>query len=92
MLLSNNPKFLQEYQELSEKISKISNQDKKNELNDLLKKLVAEVKAIDLDHQELVFNPKLSVDATERKQNLLAIRKKLFDRVKDCERAGLIKS
>jgi hypothetical protein len=92
MLLSNNPKFLQEYQELSEKISKISNQDKKNELNDLLKKLVAEVKAIDSDHQELVFNPKLSVDATERKQNLLAIRKKLFDRVKDCERAGLIKS
>jgi hypothetical protein len=59
-------------------------------LNELLKKLVAEVKAIDSDHQELVFSPKLSTDAAERKQNLAAIRKKLFDRIKDCERAGLI--
>jgi hypothetical protein len=90
MLLSNNPKFISEYKDLSEKISKISNEDKKNELNDLLKKLVAEVKAIDSDHQELVFSPKLSTDAVERKQNLAAIRKKLFDRIKDCEQAGLI--
>jgi hypothetical protein len=37
-----------------------------------------------------VFSPKLSTDAAERKQNLAAIRKKLFDRIKDCERAGLI--
>ena len=90
MLLSTNPRFIQEYKELSEKISKISNQDKKTELNELLKKLVAEVKAIDSDHQELAFSPKLSTDAAERKQNLITIRKNLFDRVKDCERAGLI--
>jgi hypothetical protein len=90
MLLSNNPRFIQEYKDLSEKISKISNEDKKNELNDLLKKLVAEVKAIDADHQQLAFSPKLSTDAVERKQNLITIRKNLFDKVKDCERAGLI--
>jgi hypothetical protein len=91
MLLSNNPRFIKEYKELSEKIFKISNEDKKNELNDLLKKLVAEVKAIDSDHQELVFSPKLSSDAVDRKQNLITIRKNLFDKIKDCERAGLIK-
>jgi hypothetical protein len=90
MLLSNNPRFISEYKELSEKISKISNEDKKNELNDLLKKLVAEVKAIDSDHQELVFGSKLSADAANRKQNLIIIRKNLFDKVKDCEKAGLI--
>jgi hypothetical protein len=91
MQLSNNPRFLQEYKELSEKISKISNEDKKNELTELLKKLVAEVKSIDLDHQELAFSPKLSTDAAERKQNLIIIRKNLFDKVKDCERAGLFR-
>jgi hypothetical protein len=90
MLLSTNPRFIQEYKELTEKISRISSDDKRNELNDLLKKLVAEVKAIDLDHQELAFSPKLSSDATNRKQNLITIRKNLFDKVKDCEKAGLI--
>jgi len=90
MLLSTNPRFIKEYKERSEKISKISSEDKKNELTDLLKKLVAEVKAIDSDHQELAFSPKLSSDAASRKQNLITIRKNLFDRVKDCENAGLI--
>jgi hypothetical protein len=91
MLLSNNSRFIQEYKELSEKISKITDENKKTELNDLLKKLVAEVKAIDSDHQQLAFGSKLPTDAAERKQNLIIIRKNLFDKVKDCERAGLFK-
>jgi hypothetical protein len=90
MLLSKNPRFVAEYSELADKIAKITDKNKQVELTELLKKMAYEVKAIDTDHQELVFNPKLPADTVEKRQQLSSIRKRLFDKIKDCERAGLI--
>ena len=90
MLLSKNPRFVAEYSELADKIAKVTDKNKQAELTELLKKMAYEVKAIDTDHQELVFSPKLPAGTAERKQQLSSIRKKLFDKIKDCERAGLI--
>jgi predicted nuclease with TOPRIM domain len=91
MLLSKSPRFVAEYTELSDKIAKITDENKRSELTELLKKMAYEVKAIDTDHQELVFSPKLPADTSEKRQQLSSIRKKLFDKIKDCERAGLIR-
>lgn len=78
MLLQNNPRFQQEYQEFTNKINSISDLRTKSEAERLLRELVAEVKRIDHGHQELNFQKQLpdGIDLTRNK--LSEIRKKLI--------------
>jgi hypothetical protein len=91
MLLSKNPRFVSEHKDFSEKISRITDKNKQNEMSALLKKLVYEVNAIDSEHQELIFGAKMMPSSTERRQTLFHTRKKIFDKLREYERLGLIK-
>ena len=90
MLLANNPRFLNEYKEWSSKIARVKDERVKGELEDLLRKLVEAVKAIDLQHQEILVLHRIPDSVSESKSSLVSIRKKLYARLENCERAGLL--
>ena len=90
MQLTKNPRFTQEYEQWREKISKISDQDKKNELGILLNSLANTVKKIDVAHNSFAFaNPNNELAAV--REEISSIRRKISNRLLECENAGLIK-
>lgn len=90
MLLANNPRFINEYKTWSAKIDKIKDEKIKKELEDLLRKLVEAVRAVDLQHQEILVLHRMPDGLNESKGDLVSIRKKIHDRLASCERAGLL--
>lgn len=90
MLLADNPRFVAEYKEWSEKINRIKDERIKKELEDLLRKLIEAVRAIDLQHQEILVLHRMPESLAESKSNLTSIRKKINNRLESCERAGLL--
>jgi hypothetical protein len=92
MLLEKSDRFQKEYKEIFNKISKISDERVKKETKDLLNQLTFAVKEIDRKHMDMVMTGgKLPVGASDTKDSLINLRKKIFSRLQDCERAGLIK-
>jgi hypothetical protein len=91
MLLSKSERFLNEYKTFSEKISRITDERIKNDLTQLLNNLVNAVKSIDQQHQELVAIHRMPEAIGESQSNLLSIRKKIFEKISQAEKAGLIK-
>jgi GTP-binding protein EngB required for normal cell division len=92
MLLEKSDRFQKEYKEIFNKISKISDERVKKETKDLLNQLTFAVKEIDRKHMDMVMTGgKLPVSASDTKDSLINLRKKIFSRLQDCERAGLIK-
>lgn len=76
-MLLKNPKFQQEYREFSEKINSLSNEKAKTEAQRLLKELVTEVRRLDHNHQELMFQRQLPDDIGQSRNKLTEIRKKI---------------
>lgn len=81
MQLSKSPRFLQEYNEFKNKISKVSNPEKQKELNDLLNQLVNEVRALDNKHNEISQFSKLPSSVEDIRESLKNIRKTLSSRL-----------
>ena len=90
MLLSNNERFLKEYNEIKGTIENISDLSLKNELGALLKDLVKEVKIIDQQHQEIFVTKTLSNSVSDHRNNISQIRKKIFSKITDYKNKGLI--
>jgi hypothetical protein len=86
MQLSNSQRFLAEYQDFKDKISKITNLDKKQELTDLLNQLVHEVRSIDNKHTELNQMSRMPSSVTDIRESLSSIRKTLHSRLADYSR------
>jgi hypothetical protein len=86
MQLSNSQRFLAEYQDFKDKISKITNLDKKQELTDLLNQLVHEVRSIDNKHAELNQMSRMPSSVTDIRESLSSIRKTLHSRLADYSR------
>jgi hypothetical protein len=86
MQLSNSQRFLTEYQDFKDKISKITNLDKKQELTDLLNQLVHEVRSIDNKHTELNQMSRMPSSVTDIRESLSSIRKTLHSRLADYSR------
>ena len=59
----------------------------KQESQQLLNKLIAEIKKLDSMHMEMVYNRQLPTMGSEMKQDITAIRKKLETRIKDWSQA-----
>jgi hypothetical protein len=55
----------------------------KQESQQLLNKLIAEIKKLDSMHMEMVYSRQLPTMGSEMKQDITAIRKKLETRIKD---------
>lgn len=86
MELIKNPRFVSEYKEFKDKIDRVENEKIKNDLTDLLKKLVAQVKELDFRHKELTSISKNPQDLSESKNNLLKIRKELHRKLEDYQK------
>jgi hypothetical protein len=59
----------------------------KHESQQLLNKLIAEIKKLDSMHMEMVYSRQLPTMGGEMKQDITAIRKKLETRIKDWSQA-----
>jgi hypothetical protein len=77
MQLSNSERFNLEYNTFKEKISNIGDESVRKNLNELLTRLVAEVKAIDMYHQDLAMATKMPNNNVDHRSNLLSIRKQI---------------
>jgi flagellar biosynthesis/type III secretory pathway chaperone len=91
MLLSNNTVFIQEYSDFKSQIDKIENQSTKEQLQNLLNKLLVEVQSLDRRHEELIINPRMPSSVLDHKTNISELRKKIKTKIEDCKKAGLIK-
>lgn len=90
MQLMKSERFLNEYKQFQDKISRISDQKIKLELTDLLKTLVRIVKEIDSKHRELSPEMKLPNELIDKRTDLLDVRKKISKKISECEKARLI--
>ena len=86
--LFKSERFQKEYKEFKENISKIQNPQMKKELEDLLSKLVTEVKNLDNYHSDLIIGSNLPSSAPESKTKILEIRKRLNKRLADWKEAN----
>jgi hypothetical protein len=78
--LLQSDQFQQEYKQYQEKISKISDIKTKQHAEGLIKKLIAEIKAIDNQHRDMFANKQSNTRLTESRSTIADIRKQL-DRV-----------
>lgn len=91
MLLSKNERFLNDYKKYQDMINNIDNIAVKEELQNLLRSFVNEVKKLDFYHADLSIRNNIGTHVSESKNNLISIRKKLEQKISDCEKAGFIK-
>jgi predicted nuclease with TOPRIM domain len=90
-MLTNNPRFQKEYEEFSQKISRIKDENAKTQINLILQKLLSEARSIDRQHEELMTGGKLAVDrVSDHRSALTQYRQQLVKRLEECQRAGLL--
>ena len=73
--LEKSENFQKEYNEFNEKISAVSNESVKLELQGMLQNLLKAVKYLDQQHQDLSLNNRLPTGAVDSRQNIVLIRK-----------------
>jgi hypothetical protein len=81
--LLKSEKFQNECNLYREKISKISNEQVKEKAELLLKKLIAEVRAIDSHHQEMFTGNRPSSELVDSRTKIAEARKHLERLIKD---------
>jgi hypothetical protein len=77
-MLTNNPKFKEEYQKITEYIETVEDQNKKIKMKNLLHELISDVKKIDINHSDMIMYGKLSEDTSLIRQKIFQTRKKIF--------------
>lgn len=80
-------RFQTEYKTFQEKINSISNENLKNELNDLLGKLYNAVRNIDLQHQDMYARTQINMAIPDTKLEISEIRQTLDRKIRDWEQA-----
>ena len=91
MRLEKNERFIKEYTEFNQKVSKISDERIKKDMIQLLNQLLGEVREIDRKHQDLIVSSSIVGSSTENREKLNSLRKKIVTRIEECVRSGLIK-
>ena len=82
MQLIKNPKFLEEYKSWNDKISKITNQEKKDKVSKLIQQLMFEIKKIDAQHNDLTIRQGISESVKDSRENISSLRKKIFSELR----------
>lgn len=79
--LEKSERFKEEINGYKKVIDQIPDINLKNELDDLVKKLIAEVRAIDIQHGELFAGKKLPTMVVDSRQKIVELRKKISKKV-----------
>lgn len=90
MLLADNPRFVNEYKTWAAQIDSIKDEKTKKDLQGMLRQLVEAVRAIDLQHQEILVLHRMPEGLGESKGDLTAIRKRITAKLESCKKAGLL--
>ncbi len=90
MQLIKHPRFLEEYKNWYDKISRVTDENAKTELTRLLQQLVNEVKRIDSHHNDLLIKTSVDHSIKESRESLISLRRKISNKITECETAGLI--
>jgi hypothetical protein len=76
--------FKRDYANYKTQINTLSRDDLKQRANELLNRLIGEIKILDSQHQELFTTHKMPMRLEESKKKILDIRKELDRFLKDC--------
>ena len=82
-LLEKSSRFQEDYTRYQSIIAEIPEGDFKQDVSQLLKKLVGEVKKLDSMHMEMVYTRQLPSMGGDMKQGITAIRRQLVHKIKD---------
>jgi hypothetical protein len=89
MRLVRNEKFITEYNEFRQRLSRITDKNIRDEIEGMIITLVAEVKQIDTFHESLITGGQVSGLIDDSRDRIRDLRKKINRRLEDCERSGL---
>jgi predicted nuclease with TOPRIM domain len=89
MLLEKSERFTKEYRDFSDRISKIDNEKVKKELVELLNRLLAEVRSIDRQHEDIIAGIKLPSRVNDHRDSVVDIRKKIIKRLEDWDKRSV---
>ena len=82
-LLEKSSRFQEDYTRYQSAIAEMPEGDFKQDVNQLLKKLVGEIKKLDSMHMEMVYTRQLPSMGGDMKQEITAIRRQLETKIKD---------
>lgn len=85
--LEKSSRFKEEVDEYNQVIKNIPDGDLKTEINDLVKKLIFEVRSIDTQHSELFAGKKLPTMVTDSRQKILELRRKISKKINSWKQA-----
>lgn len=84
-VIQNHPRFKQDYEQYLAKIQEIPEGEFKQEVTQLLNKLVAEVRKLDNMHMEMIYTRQMPSMGTDMKQDILNLRRKLDNKLKSLD-------
>jgi hypothetical protein len=85
--LENSEKFKTEFNNFKEKISQITNESVKKDLNDKLVELLKNVRDVDNQHQDMFVRHQLPIGTIDSRDKILEIRKYITKRLTDWDRS-----
>lgn len=86
--LENSEKFKTEFNNFRERISQITNETVKKELNGKLTELLREVRSTDQQHMNMFTSKELSTMIPESRSKLAEVRTYIISRLNDWDRAN----
>jgi hypothetical protein len=86
-LLQKSSRFQEDYERYSTAIDSMPDGAVKQESQQLLNKLVAEIKKLDSMHMEMIYSRQLPTMGNDMKQDITEVRKKLETRLRDWSQA-----
>jgi hypothetical protein len=84
-LLQKSSRFQQDHERYLAKIEQIPEGEFKQEVKELLNKLISEVRKLDTMHMEMIYTKQMPSMGSDMKQNIVAIRKKLDNKLKNLD-------
>lgn len=86
--LENSEKFKTEFNNFKSKISEITNDAVKKDLNEKLTQLLREVRFIDMQHQELLMRKEIPSMVPDSRSKLSEVRKYIIKKLEDWDRSN----
>jgi RNase P/RNase MRP subunit POP5 len=86
-LLEKSSRFQEDYARYQSIIEEMPEGDFKQDVSQLLKKLVGEIKKLDSMHMEMVYTRQLPSMGGDMKQGITAIRRQLENKIKDYQQS-----
>lgn len=87
LTIERSERFKKEYKNFYDRISKIVNESHKKDLENLLKKLVVEVRMMDSQHLDLYRKNEMPAMVVDSRNSIQQLRKEISRKLEDCERS-----